>query len=402
MNYAEIGKNYQLIKYELDGSDAEKYWLNREVAIMYQGQTVTFKLSKVVEQLIPENMTGNFAATADDVQVIAIDDVLAGKGFTFPETSGIQFGIEYYLLDNNGNKTGIGGYTTTETGANGERFFTVSGVEEGQNIGYTIVTDGENHSYYIGSTTFKDANGNDVTITGTFATDTDIFSVELSGNNVFLAPEVPEVRFNALAKGEEAPEKTIITKSSYDEKNDALTLSWNHQTATQYGLVEIYAYEVEYTVFDQSGTAIGSSIAARVVGDNKLTINGIDENMYVQWRIRLLGSSSASMSSGWSKLNIDKSAVKPEIADGKAVSLEYDKDNQRITLTADTALTVNYTIFDVIDGKVTGTSKMASPEGCGCKSGIAPVLRQMGVAVMLAGNMGQGAKNVPRHLSIHG
>ena len=53
-----------------------------------------------------------------------------------------------------------------------------------------------------------------------------------------------------------------------------------------------------------------------------------------------------------------------------------------------------YTIFDVIDGKVTNISKMASPEGCGCKSGIAPVLRQMGVAVMLAGNMGQGAKNV--------
>ena len=53
-----------------------------------------------------------------------------------------------------------------------------------------------------------------------------------------------------------------------------------------------------------------------------------------------------------------------------------------------------YTIFDVIDGKVTNISKMASPEGCGCKSGIAPVLRQMGVMVMLAGNMGQGAKNV--------
>ena len=53
-----------------------------------------------------------------------------------------------------------------------------------------------------------------------------------------------------------------------------------------------------------------------------------------------------------------------------------------------------YTIFDVIDGKIVGQSKMASPEGCGCKSGIAPVLRQIGVAVMLAGNMGQGAKNV--------
>lgn len=53
-----------------------------------------------------------------------------------------------------------------------------------------------------------------------------------------------------------------------------------------------------------------------------------------------------------------------------------------------------YTIFDIIDGNVTNVSRMASPEGCGCKSGIAPVLRQMGVQVMLAGNMGQGAKNV--------
>lgn len=53
-----------------------------------------------------------------------------------------------------------------------------------------------------------------------------------------------------------------------------------------------------------------------------------------------------------------------------------------------------YTIFDIIDGQVTGKSRLASPEGCGCKSGIAPVLRQMGVSVMLAGNMGQGAKNV--------
>ena len=53
-----------------------------------------------------------------------------------------------------------------------------------------------------------------------------------------------------------------------------------------------------------------------------------------------------------------------------------------------------YTIFNVIDGKVTDVSKLASPQGCGCKSGIAPVLKQMGVCVMLAGNMGQGARNV--------
>ena len=37
---------------------------------------------------------------------------------------------------------------------------------------------------------------------------------------------------------------------------------------------------------------------------------------------------------------------------------------------------------------------LPSPQGCGCKSGIALVLRQKGVQVMLAGNMGEGARNV--------
>ena len=35
-----------------------------------------------------------------------------------------------------------------------------------------------------------------------------------------------------------------------------------------------------------------------------------------------------------------------------------------------------------------------SPQGCGCKSNIAGELENMGVSVMLAGNMGQGALNV--------
>ena len=53
-----------------------------------------------------------------------------------------------------------------------------------------------------------------------------------------------------------------------------------------------------------------------------------------------------------------------------------------------------YTIFAIeADGSLT-SSTLPSPEGCGCKSGIAAVLQQMGVKVMLAGNMGEGAKNV--------
>ena len=54
----------------------------------------------------------------------------------------------------------------------------------------------------------------------------------------------------------------------------------------------------------------------------------------------------------------------------------------------------HYTIFTVNEGEVKMKEIMPSPKGCGCKSGIAAVLQQMGVKVMLAGNMGEGAKNV--------
>jgi predicted Fe-Mo cluster-binding NifX family protein len=58
-----------------------------------------------------------------------------------------------------------------------------------------------------------------------------------------------------------------------------------------------------------------------------------------------------------------------------------------------------YTIFEVEDGKIISTSRLDSPEGCGCKSGIAADLQKIGVEVMLAGNMGDGALN---KLSSHG
>ena len=60
----------------------------------------------------------------------------------------------------------------------------------------------------------------------------------------------------------------------------------------------------------------------------------------------------------------------------------------------------HYTIFTIEEGTIVATSTLPAPQGCGCKSGIAGVLAEMGVEVMLAGNMGQGAKNVLERHSI--
>lgn len=52
----------------------------------------------------------------------------------------------------------------------------------------------------------------------------------------------------------------------------------------------------------------------------------------------------------------------------------------------------HYTVFHINDDRtLVGTERLESPQGCGCKSGIAATMQQMGITLMLAGNMGQGA-----------
>lgn len=55
----------------------------------------------------------------------------------------------------------------------------------------------------------------------------------------------------------------------------------------------------------------------------------------------------------------------------------------------------HYTIFEV-NGKMEIENELFLPagQGCGCKSNISTILHNLGVTVMLAGNMGEGAKNV--------
>ena len=59
-----------------------------------------------------------------------------------------------------------------------------------------------------------------------------------------------------------------------------------------------------------------------------------------------------------------------------------------------------FTIFEVDDkNQIASEETLTPPAGCGCKSNIVPQLADMGVSVMLAGNMGGGAVNI---LASHG
>ena len=59
-----------------------------------------------------------------------------------------------------------------------------------------------------------------------------------------------------------------------------------------------------------------------------------------------------------------------------------------------------YTVVTLDEqNQVIKQERLDSPEGCGCKSNIASVMQEMGITLMLAGNMGMGAYN---KLSAHG
>lgn len=53
-----------------------------------------------------------------------------------------------------------------------------------------------------------------------------------------------------------------------------------------------------------------------------------------------------------------------------------------------------FTVFTVEDKEIKKSQVVESPQGCGCKSNIVSTLKEIGVEVMLAGNMGGGAVNV--------
>jgi len=60
-----------------------------------------------------------------------------------------------------------------------------------------------------------------------------------------------------------------------------------------------------------------------------------------------------------------------------------------------------YKIFTVSEEKeIKNVETLKSEQGCGCKSNIAGVLAQMGVTVMLAGGIGNGAINVLNNAGI--
>ena len=61
----------------------------------------------------------------------------------------------------------------------------------------------------------------------------------------------------------------------------------------------------------------------------------------------------------------------------------------------------SFTIFTIGENdRIVSREDIPSVNGCGCKSGIASVLHEKGVEVMLAGNMGDGAMNVLRNHDI--
>lgn len=60
-----------------------------------------------------------------------------------------------------------------------------------------------------------------------------------------------------------------------------------------------------------------------------------------------------------------------------------------------------FTVYQIDErNTIIGKETVPSPQECGCRSNIAAVLASRGVTVMLAGGLGQGAKNVLHYAGI--
>lgn len=76
----------------------------------------------------------------------------------------------------------------------------------------------------------------------------------------------------------------------------------------------------------------------------------------------------------------------------KRIAIPVDENNQ---IEDHFGQCVFYEIYTIIEGnKIIDVKTIESEQGCGCKSNIASVLAENGVALMLAGSIGQGAINV--------
>ena len=87
-----------------------------------------------------------------------------------------------------------------------------------------------------------------------------------------------------------------------------------------------------------------------------------------------------------SNININKNEINDENCNSKPEKMQLNNHFGHCEY---------YTILTVgQDNQILSSETIPSPQGCGCKSNIAGELENMGVSVMLAGNMGQGALNV--------
>ena len=53
----------------------------------------------------------------------------------------------------------------------------------------------------------------------------------------------------------------------------------------------------------------------------------------------------------------------------------------------------NFTVYTISSGKIVESKNPVVSDGCGCHSGIAEILAEQGVTIILAGNIGGGAIN---------
>ena len=343
LNYAKAGETYQLIQY---GFDAREYWVDvkRQIAFRWQGKfyntfmengSATISVEEAVVNVRFDTASNTFSVNVDGTLPAARELPLAGLtvGDYFAPERAISTGtttltLDWSALSDYLNAAAAAG---TRLADDGTAFAEVTGIQAVYDL-----YDASGNILLSGCTTASTATGG-----------CEINLKALAQINDLEVDDMAKIVWTGMTVSGKDADGGDITATltpgtavdrfveDFDAEHDTLTLSWFGLDAEEYGLPEIAVCEIEYTIYDETGAALGASILARVAGDrNSCVIHGVEAGFNVRWRARLLGDNSGNRVGAWSDMysltdRVDTAVNTPSSFETDAVTTRVLDANER-------------------------------------------------------------------------
>ena len=322
-----VHTNVDLNKEFAAGNNVVLDWSNEAGVDGSPAANQTYEISIVLvtqdDNTIPLN---DIAVSGTSYQVV-LADLLAGEGVKPEEIKEVKFTkLEIFENLTHKNTVPVNKTTVLNCGFNSTKLdWSALAAELNQKIKGGLLKDANGNvipkieGYKI-KYVYLDSAGNDIAYDETEVFNESSWLVNLNQEPGAVSAKLTlvEVLYDADGDGtyeslpynwNEAVSVVSHFVENYNEFENTLTISWYGLQPEDYNLATIEQYEIEYILYNDKGK-MGESIAFKCSGEvNEYTINGVDRNTNVEWRIRVLGDSYGGQVSDWSPWQSAKSAI---------------------------------------------------------------------------------------------